>query len=168
MLLVIWNKTKSQFYAVWLSTTWHCRRRHRRPGWSHAVNEVGLSNVFQRTVASGRQHSDENVVKGQHLESLDKKITWKTPLFRGHPILLIAKFHYTGPTGPDRTRADPNGPARTLSETGTDPTEFRRKKVRAGPCGSGRARVVEFSSYPTTCADFVWSGRVRSGPCSGI
>ena len=37
--------------------------------------------------------------------------------------------------GPDRTR--------------TDPTEFRRKKVRADPCGSGRVRVrvrvVEFS-----------------------
>ena len=41
-----------------------------------------------------------------------------------------AKFHYMGPTGP----------ARTLSETRTDPTEFLgdpvRKKVRAGPCGS--------------------------------
>ena len=36
-----------------------------------------------------------------------------------------------------------------MSETRTDPTEFRgdpgRKQVRAGPCGSGRARVVEFS-----------------------
>ena len=39
--------------------------------------------------------------------------------------LVKAKFHYTDPT---RTR--------------TDPTEFRRKKVRAGPC---RVRVVEFS-----------------------
>ena len=40
-----------------------------------------------------------------------------------------AKFHYMGPTGP----------ARTLSETRTDPTEFLgdsgRKKVRAGPVG---------------------------------
>ena len=81
---------------------------------------------------------------------------------------LIAKFHYTGPTGPDRTRGDPNGPARTLSETRTDPTEFRRKEVRAGPVGSGRARVVEFSSYPTTCADFVWSGPVRSGPVASV
>jgi len=36
-----------------------------------------------------------------------------------------------------------------LSETRTDPTEFLgdpgRKKVRAGPVGSGLARVVEFS-----------------------
>jgi len=51
--------------------------------------------------------------------------------------------------GPDWTRPDPHGPARTLSETRTDPTEFLgdpgRKKVRAGPVGSGRARVVEFS-----------------------
>jgi len=40
-----------------------------------------------------------------------------------------AKFHYTGPTGP----------AWTLSETRTDPTEFLgdpgRKKVRAGLVG---------------------------------
>jgi len=43
-----------------------------------------------------------------------------------------AKFHYT----------DPTGPARTLSATRTDPTEFRPKK---SPCGSGRVRVVEFS-----------------------
>ena len=67
--------------------------------------------------------------------------------------LVKAKFHYTDPTrtrhGPDtdkvrarcRRRAkfhytDPTGPARTLSATRTDPTEFRRKKVRAGPCGS--------------------------------
>ena len=62
---------------------------------------------------------------------------------------VIAKLHYTGPTGPDRTSGDPNGPARTLSETRTDPTEFRRKKVRAGPCGSGRVRVVEFSYFFT-------------------
>ena len=62
---------------------------------------------------------------------------------------IKAKFHYTDPTGPDRTRADPHGPAQTLSETRRDPTEFLvdpgRQKVRAGPVGSGRARVVEFS-----------------------
>ena len=50
-----------------------------------------------------------------------------------------------------RARPDPRGPARTLSETRTDTTEFLgdpgRKKVRAGPVGSGRARVVEFSLY---------------------
>ena len=55
---------------------------------------------------------------------------------------LKATFHYT----------DPTGPARTLSETRTDPTEFlgdpgriKSLRVRAGPVGSGRARVVEFS-----------------------
>jgi len=67
---------------------------------------------------------------------------------------IKAKFHYTDPTGPDptgpdRTRADPHGPAQTLSETRRDPTEFLgdpgRQKVRVGPVGSGRARVVEFS-----------------------
>ena len=56
-----------------------------------------------------------------------------------------AKFHYTDPTGPARTQRS-----------------FAAKKVRAGPCGSGRVRVVEFSSSPTMCSDFV---RVGSGPC---
>jgi len=47
-----------------------------------------------------------------------------------------AKFRYTGPTGP----------ARTLSETRTDPTEFLGDPGRKqSPCGSGRVRVVEFS-----------------------
>jgi len=46
------------------------------------------------------------------------------PRMHANFCLVIAKFHYTDPT---RTR--------------TDPTEFRRKKVRAGPCGSGRVRV---------------------------
>ena len=67
---------------------------------------------------------------------------------------LRAKFHYTGPTGPARTQRS-----------------FAAKKsvrVRAGPVGSVsgpcrvRVRVVEFSSSPTMCADFV---RVGSGPC---
>jgi len=55
---------------------------------------------------------------------------------------IKAKFHYTGPTGPDRTRAtrtdfvgDPHGP-NGLS---------RRPGPQKSPCGSGRARVVEFS-----------------------
>ena len=51
---------------------------------------------------------------------------------------LIAKFHYTDPTGPARTRTDffaRPGPQTQVSD-----------KVR-GLClvGSGRARVVEFS-----------------------
>ena len=49
---------------------------------------------------------------------------------------LKAKFHYTGPTGP----------ARTLSETHTNPTEFFwRPGLQKSSCGSGQARVVEFS-----------------------
>ena len=71
---------------------------------------------------------------------------WKTlQPCKGHVVSTLsvrrlkAKFHYTGPTGHDRTRADPHRPARTLSETRTNPTEFLgdpgRKKVRAGPVG---------------------------------
>jgi len=53
---------------------------------------------------------------------------------------LKAKFHYTGPTGPTRTRTDfvgdPHGP------NGIS----RRPGPQKSPCGSGWARVVEFSS----------------------
>jgi len=68
-------------------------------------------------------------------------------------FLVIAKFHYTGPTGP----------ARTLSETRTDQRSFSEIRVGSGPCrrtrpdqvhglclvGYGRARLVEFSYYAT-------------------
>ena len=86
---------------------------------------------------------------------------------------LIAKFHYTDATGPGsptksahvveyelnsttrtrtRTRHGPNGVSPQKSPCGS-------VRVRSGPC---RVRVVEFSSSPTMCADFV---RVGSGPC---
>ena len=58
-------------------------------------------------------------------------------------VRIKAKFHYT----------DPTGPARTLSETRTDQrsfSEIRVVRVRAGPRGSGRVRVVEFS-YKHNC-----------------
>ena len=47
----------------------------------------------------------------------------------GHVFIFVsasvkAKFHYTDPTGPARTQRS-----------------FAAKKVRAGPCGSGRVRV---------------------------
>jgi len=71
---------------------------------------------------------------------------------RAITCLVKAKFHYTGPTGPDWTRPDPHGPARTLSETRTGPREFLgdpgRKNVRTGPVGSGRARVVDLAISP--------------------
>ena len=59
--------------------------------------------------------------------------------------MLLAKFHYTGPTGPDRTRPDPCGPARTRISEKLRWSVRVSDKVRAGPVGSGRARVVEFS-----------------------
>jgi len=102
-----------------------------------------------------------------------------TPLLRffstsrtSYSYTVIAKFHYTGPTGPDRTgpnqtksahfvgdrlnsttraQPDPTGPARTFLRPGSPRNSVGSvrvsNKVRAGPCGSAR---------------------VRSGPCSGI
>ena len=46
---------------------------------------------------------------------------------------LIAKFHYTGPTGPDQTKS-----ADFVGDPGLRPGS--RKKVRAGPRGSARVR----------------------------
>ena len=46
----------------------------------------------------------------------------------------IAKFHYT--------------------DTDTDFFAAKLRWVRAGPFRRKKVRVVEFSSYPTTCADF--------------
>jgi len=53
---------------------------------------------------------------------------------------VIATFHHTDPTGPARTRADPNDP--DLRET-----PLVRAGLRQSPRMSGRARVVEFSVY---------------------
>ena len=54
---------------------------------------------------------------------------------------VIAKFHYTGPTGPARTFLRPGSPRNSAGSVRVS------DKVCAGPRGSGR---------------------IRSGPCSGI
>ena len=103
------------------------------------------------------------------------------PRMHANFCLIIAKFHYTDPTrtghgqsprtlsgtsyiplhGPDTDPNGPNGVSPQKSPCGS-------VRVRSGPC---RVRVVEFSSYPTTCADFVRVGPVSGPcpcPCSGI
>jgi len=67
-----------------------------------------------------------------------------------------AKFHYTD------TDTDPHGPNVVSPQKSPCPCPCR---VRVG------VHVVEFSSYPTTCADFVRVGSVSGPcpcPCSGI
>ena len=88
---------------------------------------------------------------------------------KGSPYSIIAKFHYMDPTGPDRTvpdqtksahfvwywlnsttraRPDPTGPARTFfAGRVSEKLLWVRAGLRQSPCGSGR---------------------VQSGPCSGI
>ena len=79
-----------------------------------------------------------------------------------------AKFHYTDPT---RTKSahivgdELNSTTRTRTRHGpdrirTDPHGLFCGETPLGPCGSGRVRVVEFSSSPTMCADFVRVGSV--------
>jgi len=54
---------------------------------------------------------------------------------------VIAKFHYTDATGPDRTRTD------FFAAPVSEKLRWVRAGLRQSPCGSGRARVVEFSLY---------------------
>ena len=56
---------------------------------------------------------------------------------------LVAKFHYTGPTGPARTRTGPHGLFRETRAA--DPGLRQSLRTLSGRVGSGRARVVEFS-----------------------
>jgi len=58
------------------------------------------------------------------------------------PRALIAKFHYTDPTGPARTFFGAK-------------LRWVRAGRRQSPCGSGRVRVVEFSSYTSAIRPFV-------------
>ena len=51
-----------------------------------------------------------------------------------HSHAVVAKFHYTGPRGPARTRTDPNDP--DLRET-----PLVRAGLRQSPCGSVRVRA---------------------------
>ena len=57
---------------------------------------------------------------------------------------VIAEFHYTCPTGPDRTLTDFLRPAFPRNSVGSVRVS---DNDRAGPCGSARVRVVEFSLY---------------------
>ena len=86
------------------------------------AHESAPKPAISKTVSAGynRNQQKTGAIKTTHLACI-------AVLRRS----LKAKFHYTGPTGPDQTRADQHGPARTLSETRSD--------------GSGRTRVMEFS-----------------------
>jgi len=93
-----------------------------------------LINVFHRDIAEirfvGKLWDHTDIFINQRIQCYFINTTNLCP--------LKAKFHYTGPTGPDRTRTDffaRRGPQTRVSD-----------KVR-GLClvGSGRARVVEFS-----------------------
>ena len=70
---------------------------------------------------------------------------------------LIAKFHYTGPTGHDQTKS-----ADFVGDHGL--RTGSREKVRAGPVGSGRTGVVEFS---LKVASRVVSYRIAAGRSGG-
>ena len=61
--------------------------------------------------------------------------------------LVVAKFHYTDPTGPDRTRTD------FFAARVSEKLRWVRAGFRQSPCGSVRVRVVEFSLCWSRVAD---------------
>jgi len=69
---------------------------------------------------------------------INNKLHWRERAARGR---FIAKLHYTCPTGPARTFLRPGSPRNSVVSVRVS------DKVRAGPRGSGRSRVVEFSFY---------------------
>ena len=60
---------------------------------------------------------------------------------RSRRACVVAKFHYTGPTGPARTFLRPGSRRNSVGSVRIS------DKVRAGPRVSGRARVVAFSLH---------------------
>jgi len=74
---------------------------------------------------------------------------------------LIAKFRYTDPPGLARILLRPGSPRNSVGSVRIS------HKVRAGPRGSGRARVVEFSLKTpkhVTCHVFVETTHVVASP----
>ena len=55
--------------------------------------------------------------------------------------VIMAKFHYTGPTGPARTRTDPHGLCWTQRSFSETQAAKKSVLVRAGPVGSVRVRA---------------------------
>jgi len=62
---------------------------------------------------------------------------WRTHTSRS----ILAEFHYTGPTGPNRTQTD------FFAARVSEKLHWVRALLRQSPCGSARVLVVEFSLY---------------------
>ena len=110
------------------------RQRHRRlDGWRSArdVAVARRRNTCRRRTCRTHTRADDALQES-------RTVAYSRVVSCSKTVSVITKFHYTGPTGPDRTRRDFFcGPG--LRET------------PLGPCGSLTKSV-----------------RVRSGPCSGI
>jgi len=98
----------------------HPRRRSRDLVCHRAVNNTRAgdrSRLLYRCCAADDFRSGDDVTCRSYVGA------------DGEMTAVRAKFHYTDPTGPDRTRADfvgdPHGPTEILGDPG-----------RSGPCGS--------------------------------
>jgi len=131
------------------------RRRCRRPAGRRFVGTLtfkflggGGGGGLRMQLASWRQFTTRQWPRARDCGTQARAFLMPAPppadsLRDIETILIKAKFHYTGPTGPARTRTDffaRPGPQTRVSG-----------KV-SGLClvGSGRARVVEFSYYGAT------------------
>jgi len=120
--------------------------------WTADALQIGVWNSTlnaTENVQVGRLTVNVSALTGAHNElPLERHVLRVVAALVSRPIAagcqVNAKFHYTGPTGPDQTRADPHGLCRRPARTQRSFSETRPQK---SPCGSGRARVslVEFS-----------------------
>ena len=79
---------------------------------------------------------------------------------------IIAKFHYTDPTGPARTRTDFFAANLRWVRAGLRQSPCGSVRVHEGPVGSGRARVMEFSYKQPACYSLGWD-RQTDGQTNG-
>ena len=102
-------------------------RRVRRPGAPHSLSKLPPTRRSSFTALPNQPPSQ------------DRPPSPPSPRFL-FVCLVIAKFHYTGLTGPDTARPDPTGPARTFLRRNSVGSVRVSDKVHAGPFGSARVR----------------------------
>ena len=107
------------------------------------LSRIDYCNAVLHCAPSG------TIQKLQRVQNNAARVVLQAPR-RSHANSLLQELHWLKLNSTTRTRPDPHGP------NGVSPQK--------SPCGSGqvrvRVRVVEFSSSPTMCADFVRVGSV--------
>ena len=141
----------SRYLGMWLDLTTHRQTWLFSSTSTHHSSDLLTARGVAHLVVHGTSGSTSyETILAVRLESSGDVLSTVDMVVQrlDGPRRLKAKFHYTGPTGPDQTRPDPHGlcrrPARTNGVSRRSGS-FGSVRVRAGPVGSGRVHVVEFS-----------------------